>query len=195
MKNKIIVFLIFSTCLFNQAFSQIYNNGQGLKRSSLRKVEKIRIKDTFILGGISMNSSQSSGFVMGGTVKKFGGYLKLNTNLNFNGTYSDKGYSQDPYRYFDGKTQNGHHAATGGLLFRITKPLIFYGGLGYVNRWVNWETVSGDNYRVTDISYQGLEIETGLLLKTKNIFFSCGISACQDLEFDIGIGVKLKSKK
>ena len=200
MKNKIIIFLILSICIINKTFSQIYSdNQQGLKRSSLFKIEKIEYeKDTFILGGVALHPSQTSVYAMAGIVKKYGLYLKLKTNLNFNGSYVKQGgnYNAASSQYFDGNIYKGRFAATGGLLWRIAKPLIFYGGLGYGNRWVNWETLSGKRFRVTDISYDGLDVETGLMYKYKKFFFTGGISTIsfQYMELNIGVGYKLNLK-
>jgi len=168
MKNKIIICLILCISFFNETFSQIYyNNQQGLKRSSLLKIEKNKVeyeKDTFVLGGVALHPSQTSVFAMAGIVKKYGLYLKLKTNLNFNSSYAGEGdaYYAASSRYFDGNTYSGRLALTGGALLRISKPFILYGGLGYGNRWVNWETISGDRYRITDISYNGLEAEANI---------------------------------
>lgn len=149
-------------------------------------------KETFVVGGVALHPSQSSGFVMAGIVKNFGGFFKLKTNLNFNGSFVDEGYSWSN-RYFNDNIYTGRFAITGGMLWRVTKPIIIYGGLGYGNRWVNWETISAKRFRVDDISYQGLELETGLLYQINKIFFTGGISTIpfQYLELNLGFGIKL----
>ncbi len=195
MKKKFIVVVICCICIFNIAYSQVYSNsGQGLKQSSLFKVEKIKYeKDTFILGGVALHPSQTSAYLMAGIVRKFGVYIKLKTNLNFNGSYVDEGdsYFDASSRYFNGNIYKGRSAATGGLLWRIAKPMIFYGGLGYGTRWVNWETTSNIKYRVTDISYNGIETEAGLIYKYKKLIFSGGfsITSFAYVETNFGVGI------
>jgi len=196
MKNKIIICLILCISFFNETFSQIYyNNQQGLKRSSLLKIEKNKVeyeKDTFVLGGVALHPSQTSVFAMAGIVKKYGLYLKLKTNFNFDGSYDHE--NENVFTYDGSNTYNGRFAVTGGLLWRITKPLIFYGGLGYGNRWVNW--ISYGTNRLTDISYSGLETEAGLMYKYQKFFFTGGISitSFQYMELNIGVGYKLNLK-
>ncbi len=149
-------------------------------------------KETFVVGGIALHPSQTSGFLMVGKLKNFGGFMKLKTNLNFNGSYVAEGDSWSN-RYFNENIYTGRFGITSGLLWRATKPLILYGGLGYGTRWVNWETISSQRFRVNDISYQGLEFETGLLFKIGKFFATGGISTIsfQYMELNLGLGIKL----
>jgi len=155
--------------------------------------EKINFeKETFIIGGVALHPSQRAGFLMAGKVKNYGGYLKLKTNLNFNGNFVSEGYSVSN-RYFNDKIYTGRVAFTGGMLWRVVKPLILYGGLGYGNRWVNWETISGEKFRVIDISYKGLESEAGLIYKINKLFFTGGVSTIsfKYMELNLGVGITL----
>jgi len=87
-------------------------------------------KSTFIVGGIDLNPSQNSGYIMVGKVKNYGDYLKFKTNLNFNDNFTAEGSSLSN-RYFNDNVYTGRLAFTGGFLWRALKPLVFYGGLGY----------------------------------------------------------------
>ena len=167
------------------------------KNTYINKIKHEKIiyeKEKFILGGIASHSSQSSGFVMAGIVKNYGGFLKVKTNFNFNSSFADEGYSYFSNRYFNDNIYTGRFAITSGILWRVTKPIILYGGLGYGNRWVNWETISGQRYRVYDISHKGFELETGLLYQINKIFFTGGVSTIpfQYMELNFGFGIKLK---
>lgn len=156
--------------------------------------EKIKYeKETFLLAGIAGHPSQISGFVMAGKIENFGGYVKLQTNLNFNGSYVYEGYSWSANRYFNDNIYTGRYAFSGGVLYRVIKPVILYGGLGYGSRWVNWETVSGNKFRITDLSYTGIEIETGVIYKLNKLFLTGGISLIpfQFMELNIGAGFNL----
>lgn len=148
--------------------------------------------DLFIIGGIAAHLSQNSGFIMAGKVKKYGGYVKLKTNFNFNDNYAETD-SSNVNRYFTGKTQKGRYAATAGVLIRVIRPLIAYVGGGYGNRWVNWETVEGNQFRVIDISYKGAEVEAGFIYKIKKLMVSGGasVNSFKFWELNIGIGITL----
>ena len=150
-------------------------------------------KTTLFLGGIALHPSQTSGFIMLGKMQNYGGYLKLQSNLNFNGSFVSEGNSWSSNRYFKDNIYTGRYAISGGVLWRVIKPIIFYGGLGYGNRWVNWETISGEQFRVNDISYQGLELETGVIFKLNKLLFTGGVSLIpfQYLELNIGAGFSL----
>jgi hypothetical protein len=161
------------------------------KNSNNRTPEKVIYdKETIFLVGLARHPSQSSEYMMIGKVKNLGGYLKLQSNLNFKGTFDSEGYSWSNDRYFNETVHTGRYGITGGVLWRAIKPIIIYGGLGYGNRWVNWETVSGDQFRVTDISYKGLEFETGVIFKLNKLLFTGGVSllSFQYMELSIGAG-------
>ena len=158
--------------------------------SMSKKEDNIKKTQYLILGGMAIHPSQNSGLVMLGSVKTFGGYLKVKTDLNYDESFAQNGKSTDS-RYFTSETQKGRYAVTGGILWRVFSPLLLYGGFGYGNRWVNWKTVSGETFRVTDISYQGVELETGLILKIQKLVFSGGLSVSpfNYLEANIGVGI------
>lgn len=143
-----------------------------------------------ILGGIAIHPSQTSGFVMLGAVKTLGGYIKAKTDLNLNEDFRYEGKISD-IRYYTDDIEKGRYAITGGLLWQTSSPLMVYGGLGYGTRWVNWRTLSGDAYRVANISYKGLELETGLMVKMQKFVFSGGVSitSFNYMEANIGVGI------
>lgn len=139
--------------------------------------------------GMGIHPSGSSYSLICGSVRKWGWFAKIKSNLNFNESYVEEGASSSA-RYFDSNTYKGRFAVTGGLLWRMAKPIIFYGGAGYGSRWVNWETISGDRFRVTDISYKGAECEAGLIFKLKKLVVSAGVSATSFsyMEANVGVG-------
>ena len=196
MKNFILSFIVVYCILscYNVTAQtkndDIYSTVKTQPISVSNKAEKAREINYLLLGGVAIHPSQTSGFVMLGAVKTIGGYLKFKTDLNFDESYGIKGLSTDS-RYFTNNIQTGRYAATGGVLWRLFSPIIVYGGLGYGNRWVNWNTVSGDIYRVTDISYQGVELETGLMVKIQKLVFSGGVSVTSFnyMEANIGVGI------
>jgi len=142
-----------------------------------------------LLAGISAPIDQKAGFIMVGKVSRIGSYVKFKSNLNFSDAFVSQGESTTE-RFFNGKVYQGRLAVTGGLLYRIASPIIVYGGLGYGNRWVNWEKLSGERFRVTDYSFKGLEMEAGVVLKIKRLLLSGGISSYSPdfYEADFGLG-------
>lgn len=202
MKNPILSFIVVSCILYCSSVTaqtikdDIYSSGKTQSVSVNKSVstDKIDEKSTdtkyLVLGGMAIHPSQTSGFVMVGAVKTIGGYLKFKTDLNFDENFDSEGMSTDR-RYFTNEIQKGRYAFTGGLLWRVASPIILYGGVGYGSRWVNWETVSGNIYRVDDISYKGVELETGLMLKIKKLVFSGGVSVAsfKYMEANIGVGI------
>jgi hypothetical protein len=201
MKKVIITLLLFSS-LITFGYAQIMTTEtQGLKRSSLIKVEKIKkplkIYDpqNFLIGGLSFHPSQLSMYAMVGTVQKYGLYGKLKTDFSFKSSYDyniDESYSED---FFIKNTKNGRFSITGGGMFRINNPLSLYVGLGYGTRWLDWVSSSGDIYRVDGYYYKGLETEIGINYKYKNVFFNIGMqtNSFEYLELNLGAGVTLES--
>lgn len=139
--------------------------------------------------GMGIHPSGSSYSLTYGSVRKWGWFAKFKTNLNFDESYVEEGASSSA-RYFDSNTYKGRFAVTGGVLWRMAKPIILYGGAGYGSRWVDWQTISGDRFRVTDISYKGAECEAGLMLKLKKLVVSGGVSSTsfKYIEANVGIG-------
>ena len=160
--------------------------------SYFAKTKQIFEKQNFLIGGFGIHTSQLSIFGMIGSVKNFGYYGKLKTNLNFEGSFRYSGAS-DNNIFFSDKTENGRYSITFGGLYRPVNLLTIYTGLGYGSRWLNWETISGSKFRVLDFSHQGIEFESGFIYKLNRIFFNFGLStnSFQYLESDLGIGIIL----
>lgn len=186
---------------FTKGYSQIMTtDNQGLKRSSLLQIEKIKkskkIYDpqTFIIGGFGMHPSQLSFYSMAGYVKKYGFYGKLKTNFNFNIKVDGYYKSWDLSNMFIKNCVDGRFSITGGGLFRLSNPLSLYAGLGYGSRWLNWISVSDKACRVEDYSHEGIEFEGGVIYKYKNIFFDAGLqtNSFEYLELNLGIGIRFQ---
>ncbi len=129
---------------------------------------------------------------MVGLLNKYGAYLKLKSNMNFISDYTYIGESTEN-RFFKNTIAKGRFAFTGGVIWRTSSWLFIQSGLGYGNRWVNWETVSGESFRVNDLSYKGLELEGGFVIKLNKIAFNFSVNSTS-LEFNyietnMGIGL------
>jgi hypothetical protein len=145
------------------------------------------------LGGIAIHPSQTSYYVMGGFIKKrLGGYLKIKSDLNFDESYTHEGSSSQSNTFFTGNTDKGRYAFTGGGLFKLAEKIIIQFGLGYGKRWVNWEIISGDTFRVSDLSYKGIEGEVGCILNYKIFVINSSFNMNSSYkEVNIGIGLIL----
>jgi hypothetical protein len=195
--NKVVLALLLFTIFLTIGSAQIVmTEKQGLKRSSLIKVEKInkpsKIYDSqnFLLGGLGIHPAQLSMYVMAGTVKKYGLYGKLKTNFNFNSYYDYSVYSEYDTDFLQDE-ETGRYSITGGGLFRLSNPLSLYVGLGYGKRWLNWISTSGYICNLYDYSYEGFEMESGILYKLKDLYLNIGLqtNSFAYLEMNLGIGM------
>jgi hypothetical protein len=161
------------------------------KNVVVRDINEKKEKSNFLLvGGLSAILTEKTGSVMMGSVRKVGMYVKGKSNLNFDNTFDIEGLSTTQ-RYFSDRVEIGRMALTGGMLFRLSRAAILNVGAGYGNRWVNWETLGGEKFQVTDYSYTGLETEIGLTFKLGFLLFNGGISAnsFNHPEADFGVGL------
>ncbi len=188
--------------------SSLTQNGRGSYRDDIylnadsqleQREDSVFDKEVFALAGLAFHPSQKSMYAMVGKVEKKGSYLKVKSNFNFSGKHDeeDDSYDLKDDRYLDGDEKKGRFALTGGMLLRINPSLMFYGGLGYGTRWVNWTATNGDKLRVSDISYRGLELESGLIYKHERFFINGGISVTsfKYMEANIGFGMAIKGPK
>lgn len=173
----------------------IYSNDDVLRIEKRVISKKVRIRKEydsrlFFILGLSIHPSHTSSYIMAGRVKRFGYYAQLKSNLRFGGGHDYEG-DHNSSVFFNGSTTCGRNAITGGGLFRISSPIISYAGVGYGSRWVNWQLITGKQYRVTDISYDGLEVEAGFILRYKHSTYSFGLStnSFEFMEANIGIGL------
>lgn len=200
MKKKSLIILLLLLIFFN-GYSQIITTGnQGLKRSSLLKIEKIKKTyetQSFIIGGFSFHPSQFSLYSMVGFVKNYGLYAKLKSNFNFNSDYSETLWGNGRGELFLKDAKVGRFSITSGGLYRLNNPLSLYVGVGYGSRWLNLISTSGNVFNSEDYSYKGIEIETGVTYKFENIFIDAGIqtNSFEYLEFNLGIGMSLDKLK
>lgn len=199
MKVKIIMVIFFCVCFTKNNFSQEHSrNKQGIKRSSMWSIEKIKREPlSFIIGGISVHPSQTSGYGMINYVKRFGFYGKVKTNLRFNDDY-DYNVTNSYEELYATKRKKGRYSFSGGLLYRVNNPLIVYAGLGYGSRWLNWSNANNTTYRISDNSHKGIEFETGIVIKMINWYINLGAQgdpSNEYLEFDLGIGINFSNLK
>jgi len=178
-KNNLIILLLLLA--FANGYSQIITtDNQGLKRSSLLKIEKVKIiyqPQHFTMVGLGLPGSLS---IMYGQVKKWGWYAKMNTNFNFKSKFDVE--SDSPYDYFyeQNSVQHGLFTISGGAIWNISKSLMLSGGLGYGSVWTYAYAIDGKSIKFDDAyeySPNGIMVELGVLKPVgKKYYLGAGFS-------------------
>lgn len=127
--------------------------------------------------GASFNNNQLSYSLMYGRVKRWGWYGKVKTDFNFKVSNSDTShrYHHDD-AFWNGEKSDGRLAVTAGAIWNMTRPMMLYAGVGYGQRWVDWETIGNQKIRIRNYSYDGAEFELGIIVRWKNFLLSVGAS-------------------
>lgn len=160
---------------------------------------------TLILPLFSYTTDQMSGGVLLGHLwKGHGGYIKAKTNFVFGLRTSlectTDGVIDGAKGWFTGESKKSRYSITGGYLGRIYQNhndfgLYVYVGGGFGERILAWEAfVSDDKYEyamVTPHSYKGMEAETGIVFRWKDIAIMAGVQTNQfkTIEFNVGFGM------
>lgn len=139
---------------------------------------------------IALNGNQTSYGLFMGMCRKYGGYLNIRTNGNFNISDFD---SKDVDNYiYSGKVQKVRHAISGGFMLQATKHLYAYVGAGCSVRQLIWDVALRDNnvYKVAAVDHKGAMGELGIIGRYKHIALSAGFSANADFEYkEVSFGI------
>lgn len=174
-------------------------NKEELAGKKLAFKVNVKSKDVLESNVLAMASAsvfpQMSYGLMGGWVRKFGGYAKVRTDFNFPGTTftCDKAGNIEGGGtiWTSGKEQKARFNFTAGVLFRASHWLYPYTGLGYGSRTLCWEDYQGQWAKVSDYSCSGVSLEIGAIFKLGKFAVSAGVSntAFKYTEVEIGLGV------
>ena len=134
-----------------------------------------------------------------GMMKRHGYYLTFHSK-----SYSmpksvdqcdENGYvqSQGGIPYYTGKTLTGNWNVMLGRIHRLKGRYCLYGGLGYGEKCVVWETSEDNLLYNKDLSFKGLSAELGLLYHFPQLALSVGVSSVRGKYWEavIGLGVCL----
>ena len=121
--------------------------------------------------GYPISYSITAGFLSG----KWGGYAKFKSNFVSKGDAMTAGPA-DAF-YIEGFSRMGRLSVSAGLNGQITDLLLFYAGIGYGSRWVQWKTLSDKLVTIDTLSFSGIDPELGLALKTGKFLIGAGVSA------------------
>lgn len=151
---------------------------------------------TLILPTYSVSTVHSSYGLMIGYADRFGGYIRVKSDLNFGlstvGNCDESGTHNGMQLWLTGEeTRKSRLAVTAGAMFKIAKPLYAYIGAGYGYRTLAWQNFNGTYYKVTKSSFSGIEAETGLVVRLGVVALSAGVQTnqFQYVEANLGIGV------
>lgn len=145
------------------------------------------------MASVSLFPQPSYGLMLG-YVRKIGGYAKVRSDFGSvkpaYGCMSD-GTMDGGYFWASGEQKKARLQATAGMLFRASRNVYPYAGVGYGARGVYWEDFKGEWAQVEDYSCKGIAAEAGLIFKFGPVAFSAGVSstAFKYVEAEIGIGV------
>lgn len=185
---------------FNYDFPQELKSGR-VYEMTLKIVESL----TLLLPLFSYTTSQPSYGIMAGHLwKGHGVYLKAKTNFTFGlnpTTICDGAGMIDGVKgWFTGASKSSRLSVTGGYLGKLYQNyknfgLYVYGGGGWGQRILAWEAYGADGQyeyvKVGPYSYQGWEMEAGLVLRIKSIALMGGVQTNQfkHVEANVGIGL------
>ncbi|WP_446784670.1 hypothetical protein [Macellibacteroides fermentans] len=157
--------------------------------------------------GYNFTPSAPYGITFGLIGKRWGGYLRLKSNMIFGETIFDcnesgiLNYTEGAYYKFD-RERISRFGITGGLIVKILPWLSASVGVGYGERELQWHATAysySNNSLTTELwcenvtgSYKGIETDADAIVKvSKNFYFSVGCNSI-NLEFaDLNAGIGL----
>lgn len=95
------------------------------------------------------------------------------------------------YMWPSGEVQKSRMTATGGVMIRAAKWLYFYVGAGYGKRLISWQDLNGNWASVTDLSFKGVAVDAGAVLRFGKFALTVGANTTQFkyTELEAGIGL------
>lgn len=189
---------------------------EQLKANTLNNEEKLMSNNTPIevktestpvnlIIGYSYSPSAPYGMTLGLIGKRWGGYIRLKTNMTFGKTSftcNDNeiiNYTDASYYRFD-KKQVSRFGVTGGLVLRFLPWLYTSFGVGYGERELQWHATaysySDNNNRSefwcenTSSSYKGIETEADVIVRVwKKLYFNVGFNSINLGFVDLNTGL------
>lgn len=143
-----------------------------------------------ILPGYSLGNTTSYSLMLG-YVKKYGSYVKIKSSFSSKEKAS-KGDVDDAF--YNGNTNKGRFSIYVGAIRQLHPYIFLYAGIGYGNKWLQWETVSNTIIEIQSSTYSGIDPEIGVLFKIKMFTLGGGFNCLvgkghKNGEGNISIGV------
>ena len=138
------------------------------------KEEKERPQGHFaLLPGCAFGNAVSYS-LMAGYLKKWGGYIKVKTSFGGKDKNAIEGDTDDAF--FNGNAKKGRFSFYAGTIGQLHPNILLYAGIGYGNKWLQWETVDHQVIEIESSSYSGIDPEVGILFKIKMFTVGGGFS-------------------
>ena len=157
-----------------------------------QQVEKQQSAGHFmILPGCSFGNTLSYSF-MAGYMKKWGGYVKIKSSFGSKDKNATKGDVEDAF--FNGNSKKGRFSVYAGTVGQLHPNICMYAGIGYGNKWLQWETVNSEQIEIASGTYSGIDPEIGVLFKIKMFTLGGGFNCLigqghKNGEGNISVGV------
>ena len=144
-----------------------------------------------ILPGCSFGNTLSYSF-MAGYMKKWGGYVKIKSSFGNKDKNATKGDVEDAF--FNGNSKKGRFSVYAGTVGQLHPNICMYAGIGYGNKWLQWETVNSEQIEIASGTYSGIDPEIGVLFKIKMFTLGGGFNCLigqghKNGEGNISVGV------
>ena len=126
-----------------------------------------------VLPGCSFGNTVSFS-LMAGYMKKWGGYVKIKSSFGGKDKDAIKGDTDDAF--FTGNAKKGRFSVYAGTIGQLHPHIFMYVGVGYGNKWLQWETVDLTHMEIESGTYSGFDPEIGFLFRVKKFTFGGGFS-------------------
>lgn len=141
--------------------------------------------------GYALDSGVNVGLTIGqlgrmGWYAKFMSTLSLPQSTDFES--DEKGYVDGVLPVYTGTANTFKMYGVAGVLFQLASPLYLNAGLGYGTRVANWEISDGRWVKNVPLSYGGLAIDAGLMVRLDKVALSAGVTLVKG-NADIFLGV------
>ncbi len=161
------------------------------------------------LYGMVMGTVSTHGYgVFLGMCRRWGGYIHIASNFKFDGGFDTEFLkfhdSPDGPGYYPYKGENMYGCFSGGVMYRCSKNLYVYGGVGYADYGQQYKKNEDDFFEETIWPYGalGCAAELGVIFKWKALLLSCGYKTIigeslgyKHNEFSIGVGITIHKQK
>jgi len=171
------------------------------ERNVTPKQRFLMTKDMYLTANVGyMNSGDFTLGATFGMVKHLGWFVSLQTGLDFTRTPKDAvsnngGFVNEAMPYYKGNYVHKRLSVTGGLLVKVTKPLLIKVGAGYGHQMSYWETIDKKWVLQKDYSAIGVDVIAGLQFHFGGFVVSADAVTTNFKFFEgrIGLGWILKS--
>lgn len=189
MKRLFIAGILICCCL-SKGFAQFASGDMVITKKE--RPAREYIQEQFVLAGVSFNRSQLSYTFGYGQVKKWGWYGKVKTDFHFDLSNSFETHQYYSKGFWNGKTAKGRLAASAGVVWNMTRPVMLYAGAGYGWRWKDWETIGKKKIRIKEDTFSGIETELGIMVRWERFLLTAGATLNTEnvdhWETDLAIG-------